>query len=401
MPAATPTRRAPSAPFLNRSPRLRAARALKEWIEGGILPAGERLPSAYDLSERLRIPRSTVNLALHELAREGWIQGRGRHRTVRGGPAGGARMMENALVLLSDLAPETVTGHRLAGWQEFVQTGALAAAREGGMHAMVVQADLAQPGEVRRLAAERPRGAIALRGAVDSSQGRACLEALRSASLPTVVYGDAEELPGLDSVSSDHAQGAFELTRWLLARGCRRILRYWLLKPAMTRRPSWLDGRDAGHLRALRQAGVPPIPPLEARELPFDLVTREDFDAFAKYSVGQLSPFLSGRNAADAIMCVSDGAVAPVAAACRLLGRAPQRDLAIVGYDHYWAEAPGRRWEPTPPLATVDKNNLEIGRALVELLRARLAGALPKSPQHRLVRPNLVVVPPPRPHRAT
>ena len=390
MPVAVPQSRGKAVSFLNRSPRLRATRALKGWISEGVLPRGERLPSAFDLSARLKIPRSTVNLALRELAQEGWISGAGRHRTVLGAANGASRVMDHTLVVLSDLSPDTVTGHHAAGWQEFIQLGVLRAAREAGMHSLVMQAALAPEGRAHPLAGDRPRGVVALRGAVDSERGRALLRTLMDRGLPVVAYGDAGEVPAFDTVCSDHEAGSYELTRWLIRRGCRRILRYWLLQPALPRRPGWLVSRDRGHERAIREAGLPLLPALEARELLLATGSREDFDALAKYSVGQLSPHLAGRQPVDAILCVSDGAVTHVAAACRLLGKRPNADVALVGYDNYWMEVPGRQWEPTPPLATVDKRNLQIGQALVELLRDRLAGKLPPEPQHRLVPPDLV-----------
>jgi len=84
-----------------------------------------------------------------------------------------------------------------------------------------------------------------------------------------------------------------------------------------------------------------------------------------------------------------------VAAACRLLGKTPNRDIDLVGYDNYWIDVAERSQESTAPLATIDKGNVGIGHALVELLTSRLAGTLPPEPQHRLVEPRLIALEPP------
>jgi DNA-binding LacI/PurR family transcriptional regulator len=46
--------------------------------------------------------------------------------------------------------------------------------------------------------------------------------------------------------------------------------------------------------------------------------------------------------------------------------------------------------EPTPPAATIDKQNALQGRRLVELLLARIAGKVDSAPQHWLVAPKLI-----------
>ena len=93
-------------------------------------------------------------------------------------------------------------------------------------------------------------------------------------------------------------------------------------------------------------------------------------------------------------MAPSDGLIFPLAAACRLCGRQVHEDVALVGYDNYWAESPERSFDPTVPLVTVDKQNRRMGEELVRLLVDRSQGKLPAEPQDRLVQPELVVTNP-------
>ena len=50
-------------------------------------------------------------------------------------------------------------------------------------------------------------------------------------------------------------------------------------------------------------------------------------------------------------MAHTDGEAFAIAAACRLCGKQPQRDLMIVGYDAYWPNWLERQWEPVVPVA--------------------------------------------------
>ena len=114
-------------------------------------------------------------------------------------------------------------------------------------------------------------------------------------------------------------------------------------------------------------------------------LARERFDHDTHAMAGRLWPCLRGPQPVHAIMAGSDGLALAVTAACGILGVEIGRDLTVVGYDNYWDLAP-------PPAATVDKGNVGLGRAMVELLQARLAGTLPATPQVRLCPPELKVM---------
>jgi DNA-binding LacI/PurR family transcriptional regulator len=209
--------------------------------------------------------------------------------------------------------------------------------------------------------------------------------------VPVVVDSDEPELADFDQVLSDHEDGSYQLTKWLIERGRRRILRFWQRAPLPVRRPRWLAQRDKGYERAVREAGLEVLPPVEFRGARYDESKAEEFEQMARQVAGNLVDVFQGRNAPDAVMAISDGVVFPLAAGLRLLKRRPNEDVWLAGYDRYWADCLSRRWEKAVPLATVDKRNYETGRALVRLLVDRIAGRLGATPQRRVVTPELVI----------
>ena len=74
---------------------------------------------------------------------------------------------------------------------------------------------------------------------------------------------------------------------------------------------------------------------------------------------------------------------------CRLLGRRPNDDVWIAGYDNFYPNDDGSRLMGIEPVATVDKRNYEIGAAAVSLLTEPRAGA---EPDVRVIEPKLVIV---------
>ena len=93
--------------------------------------------------------------------------------------------------------------------------------------------------------------------------------------LPVVVNDDGPTLSQYDRVISDHEIGAYELTSWLLGQGRRRILPLW----GVDRERYWVKMREAGYQRAMREAGLEPLPAVYVQvgpPSPAELATREN-----------------------------------------------------------------------------------------------------------------------------
>jgi DNA-binding LacI/PurR family transcriptional regulator len=119
---------------------------------------------------------------------------------------------------------------------------------------------------------------------------------------------------------------------------------------------------------------------------------RSQYDVGSRLAAGMLIEHILRTDPIDAIMTFSDGIVFSVAAGCKLLGKVPNKDIAIVGYDNYWKDCREREWAGVTPLATVDKHNRRIGEELLRLLLDRIEGRVDSTPQRRVVTPELKII---------
>jgi DNA-binding LacI/PurR family transcriptional regulator len=234
-------------------------------------------------------------------------------------------------------------------------------------------------------------GVVMLYGLAASPKGQTLLRACRDAGIASVAYGDDPALEPFDRVCSDHEQGACQLVKWLHARGCRRIQRFW----RMSHSPRWLDQRDLGYERACRELGIESLPAIRSPDLTAFYwatnQTSEDYQDLARTLLGFLYRPLSEKPGIDAIMVATDPHAYQVATVLRMLGKVPNRDVLIVGYDNCWRDIVERQWEPVGPAATVDKSNDRVAADMVALLHRRITGELPDAPHLHMLEPSVVV----------
>jgi len=355
-------------------------------------PPGCRLPAARVLAAELGLSHTTVCQLFLELERIGAVR-RGSQRIrhlapVRSRPAKHGPV---CIAVFTGRLPETL--QPTAGTFDFVAE----------VHRSLLRELLAQGRDVitvsgRDDAAHRlPQVDIAvlLEDAID------LLPMVRKAcrARHLVVQGDclaAADLAGLDAVVSDHAQGCASLVKLLSARGCRRIQRLWMQRADYT--PWWRTARDAGYRAAVRAAGLVELPAIHlgygsvvVDHVPYDSGFAVSVDLLA----GALLEPMRGRDRPDALLVHTDSVVPSVYAAIRRLGLSPGRDILVAGYDDYWRMRAEAEREPTPPVASVNKDGPAIGSALAALVARRLER--PRAPPTRTqVPPRLVATVPPR-----
>lgn len=363
--------------------------AIKEWIAKGELSSGAAVPSERVLSERLHVQRPTIRRALAILEEEGLIRTlspRTKVVTQR------KRSMANSIVVAAVPQPDNRDKRRSAPWATKMVESVVEAIAQRRYNLVLIHPDRATAQDIEQLASGSPSGVVVPEISSDISAQLQWSRTLERVGIPMVVYGGNPELADLDRVTSDHEHGSYELTRLLMERGCRRILMLF-----QTQRDAyWVQGRRRGYERALAEAGVAALPLVmfqKERVLASD-DRAEVFESARRRAASYLLEYVglqAGANAVDAIMTASDGETFAVAAACRLLGVVPGKDVLIVGYDNYWRECWERDLELATPLATVDKHNAGIGEELVSLLVDRIEGRLPPQPQTRVVPPQLVI----------
>ena len=374
------------------------ANHLRRQIEDGTLKPGDRLPSRAEIRQQHNITQPTIERAQAILEREGLLVSRERQGVFVAEPpkarkaSATPRVASGTLGIVSGNRGAIQAGHRQSGWADYITQGVLDACGEGGQHTLFLQPQRLQKEGLEQLLEHPPGGFIFpwLHDREDNDLTHEILEAIRGSGQPIVVFGSVSDYADFDRVVCDHEAGCYELTRWLIGQGCRRILPFWT--PVQPGR-GWLVERLAGYRRAMNEAGLEPLPICEFSNDNFSASLddpRAHFERNVRYRTGHLAEFLGREQRCDAILTASDGDVPPTAAACRALGYQPNVDVLIAGYDNYWRDLPDLEFEPTIPIATVDKHNWRVGRELVELLLARIAGGLQDPPELRMVQPKLL-----------
>jgi len=376
----------------------RALRAIKTCILEGKYETGEQLPSVRIMCNQMNLTRHGAWVAVRQLEQEGWLRRSGRSWVVARSQVRFPRLQDtkHRVVVLErrnwkDVDHDSIR-HYVPGHNWFILMGVMQALGRNNTASNTIDPEQIDVDSFIGILNERPQGVIGFRDAYLRQANPNFLHEMKSAGIPVVVYGYDQFLDDIDTVRSDHEEGTYQLTRFLIERGRKRILRYWELDSHFESSPRWLDRRNRGYERAMDEAGIEVIPPWHSHELPFDSDCPDRFGHRVIYSAGLLSLAMAEFGQIDAIMTLSDGQVFSLAAAMRKLGMRPNEDIDIVGYDNYWEFGVyERRWEPFAPLATVDKRNRELGIEMVDLLYGRINHELPDEPEHREIKPKLVI----------
>jgi len=368
-------------------PRSAVMREIIRNIEAGNYAVGQPLPSTRKLSETLNVHRGTITRAFSLLEDEGYLKiGANGMRIVASKSNQASKFVGQSIAMLI-MPPESwrENSHE-SGWLEYIDRGMFEQIRAEKLHAMWLHPDLVNEAMVSDLMRNRPQGIVVGEHAARLPGMVSLLEPLHRSGLPMVVYGDAPKLAAFDRVVSDHELGAYDLTKWLISRGCKRIVMLF----GENRNYYWSEGRIRGCRRALEEAGLPLVEPVYAVVRDERESNREIFDENVRTIAGHIFEHI-GSNRVDAILCASDCLVFPVAALLKRAGWEPNKDVLITGYDNYWQEAPERAFLEAIPAATVDKLNPVIGKEMVKLLLERISGKLPDEPQRRVVAAKMIV----------
>ncbi|HBC87072.1 MAG TPA: hypothetical protein DCZ94_08970 [Lentisphaeria bacterium] len=351
--------------LMSSSPRMRIARTFREWISSGKLSKGDRVPAEYSIVESFKVSRGTVRSALKQLEEDGLIKMEaGRGRIVSYDNRGESNFLSKTIVVLCRRVDDT-NQFVHSGKMEAVDAGINSRARHLNLNTMFLNDVNYDAGFINDIVKSRPRGVLAIHHMAESEEWLKTLAYLKECKIPVIVNGNDRHLEKYHRIISDHEAGSYGLTKFLISKGCRRILRLWCVK----KQSYWLKDRNVGYERAVREAELESIPPVYMDSLaPRDEFNEDVFRQRCRQYAGYLVEHVVSKKPIDGIMLVSDCDVFPVASACRMYGKDPNKDVAIVGYDNYWRDCNEARWEHYVPPATVDKKNFTTGEQMVEML---------------------------------
>lgn len=347
------------------SPALdRLVAELRAGLLSGLVP-GEALPGERELAARHGVARETVRAALRELMRVGIIGQRNGRHTVRQ-----ARADADSVLILSRFNP--LSGNPVApGYDAAVTLAVRASIDRSGLRASLLDPALLAGGGALRVLARPPAALVIAPDAANHAEAVALAAALSRRGLPVVAEAEPEAQPQAETVQHDHASGGAAVTAWLIARGCRRILPLWRFPG----RPPWIQRREAGYRSAMQAAGLEPLTAVRTGDLPGD--NSGDHDAFMRSVrgiAGALPEHLCRHDRIDALLLATDAHAVQAAAALRLFGLVPNRDVLLAGYDATWPWERSRRLEPQGPLVTCDKDEAGLAEAITARVVHRLAG---------------------------
>ena len=373
------------------SSRARVVRWLENAITSGEIPRGGEIPSERALAKLLGVAKNTAAAAVDEAVARGLVVCREGTRKRYAGAVRGSSLSSSTVYVLATM-PTFSDLATAPGWSdEFLALDVARRLSLMGRHVSLLNADSLPDGGLDAVFEARP-GAMVVTNAVNGDPlALAALARCREAGIPAVTYGNAPELRDYDRAYSDHRAGSRELTRWLLARGRRRIVPFFPFIPAKF----WGRERLEGYAEAMREAGLEPLPAKTFSLWGIQAETpAEHFRVHEALAVSALLSLRRDGGDPDALLCLTDGWAKPVLAAIRDLGLVPNRDILVAGYDNMTRGAAFDDFETERPAVTVDKHNERSAEDIATLVAARMDGSLPPEPQARIHDHELIVLDP-------
>ena len=369
--------------------RSRVVKWILDEIASGRLKPGDAVPTVDELSSMLGVARNTAAAAIIMAERHNVLERRspGARKRYVPIPANEAKVISSAVYVLGDLGCffKDRTAPR---WSDaYLALELIPRLSAAGKHVFSLNFDVLSEDDVDAFFRSPPAGVVITSTVTEIPVAMHALTLCRESRIPTVVYGNAPELRAFDRVYTDHRAGSRDLTRWLLARGCRRIVPFFPFEP----NNYWQRERIDGYAEAMREAGLEPLPCTVFGDAALEVHTQGErrFRIFRDLAVAKLVTLHRG-GAVDALLCLCDVWSQPVIAAIRELGFEPNRDILVAGYDNMTCADELGAVERALPIVTVDKHNEKTATDMVALLLARMAGRLPPEPQSRTHEQELV-----------
>ena len=370
------------------SPRARVMRWLKESIASDEFPCGSEIPSARAVASLLGVAPNTVVTALDEAVASGLVTCRAGTRKRYAGVVRNSTPFSSAaspVVVLAKLDHFTDIATAPTWTDPFLSLDVVRRVSQAGRPAVLLNEDTLPEGGLDAAFAMNPAAMVVTNAVSGDPLSMEALARCREAGIHAVAYGNAPELRAFDRAYSDHRAGSRDLTRWLLARGRKRIVPFF---PCPFDPPRfWANERLAGYAEAMREASFEP------RDAVFFgsalLAERGWAGEKRRINTAMAAAALDAirrkeSDYPDALLCLTDDWARPAIAAIRDLGLDPARDIIVAGYDNVVRFVGPEAEPPMRPAVTVDKHNERTSEDLAALVLARIDGTLPPEPQARI-----------------
>lgn len=340
------------AEFLHRT----VADALRHRLTAGTLAGGAKLPTLRKIADEFAVSTMTVRQAIRTLEIEGHV-----YRI----PGVGAFVRPQAPVRATTQRLLAFAASDLASAFEMgVARGIERACQKRGWSIQILDAQHdveIEKRNMRRLPESGSLGAMVL----PTWGNNRCVESLfrlQQTGFPLVVVDRVPAGLQADLVESDHEQGAYLATRYLLDRGHTQIL--MLTPPPLV---SSIAARIQGYERALLEAGVNLRSEWKVW-LNLDLQAAA-FEQHRRWLGGYsaMLPILKKTSMPLGVFAVDPYTAWGVYEACRELGLRIPSDVSVVGFDESEITQAMR-----PQITFVSQRVDDIGAAAVELIERRI-----------------------------
>ncbi len=357
--------------------------ALRGCINSGEFADVFPLPSERVLGDRFSSHRTTVRRALKQLIDEGVLRREGRRVMVSRRTKG---WMSGTVALVVPPPATAHDPHVWRRWSEYTTFNLSRVIGDEGLNLLTLHPSQLTADLLERLHQMRPLGVLVpeVFGLNTAAVNELC-EAVVGHDVRIVVGGGDPSLGCFDRVVSDHEHGGYILAKALLDEGRTRITNLFACELDLY----WATNRLAGTRRACEEAGVD-VPATISVPSVGPIYNREHFEQRVKVLAGSLLAEFGPNLETDAILTASDRGCFAAAAAVRMFGKEPGRDVVICGYDNVFELCEESQFEPMMPHLTVDKHNNAMGLRMLDMLRARVDETTPAEPQAWTVKPTLI-----------
>ncbi|MBN1541787.1 GntR family transcriptional regulator [candidate division KSB1 bacterium] len=323
---------------------------LVEQIEQGVFQPDDRIPTEEEFVAQTGLARATVRQAIQNLVNQGYLTRRRRLGTFVNAPRLDPERQSIIAVLVHDI--------RSGYAPEFLRGAADEADRNHYGILLCNTDDLYGRAEnhIKLILDHNASGVIFIPTAVSDEKNRVLVDKLLRRRIPVVLADRQIDGIDVDTVITDNFQGAYELTKYLIGKGHRRIA--VTLSTVLSSERRRLDG--------YKQA-------LQDFDIPYDAsIVHAHHERFVEaHSIEYARILLKKRDQYSAIFAGNDKSAYLFYQVAKEMGLRIPQDFSIVGYDDLQLTGNQRFG-----LTTIHQPIYEMGQVSMQWILARLYGEI-------------------------